>query len=47
MVHDAATDSSSVAVFDATDVAGGPIARVAMPRRVPFGFHGDWLADEA
>jgi carotenoid cleavage dioxygenase-like enzyme len=25
----------------------GPIARVWMPRRVPFGFHGTWLPERA
>jgi carotenoid cleavage dioxygenase len=33
-------------VFDARDVAPGPIARIPMPRRVPFGFHGNWFASE-
>lgn len=30
-------------VLDARDVTAGPVARVRMPRRVPFGFHGSWL----
>ena len=30
-------------VLDARDVGAGPVARVRMPRRVPFGFHGSWL----
>lgn len=46
MVFDAARGRSELVVLDAQDLASGPIARVAMPRRVPFGFHGDWLADE-
>lgn len=32
-------------VLDARDVAGEPVARVGLPRGVPTGFHGSWLAD--
>jgi carotenoid cleavage dioxygenase-like enzyme len=31
-------------VFDAPALASGPIARVKLPRRVPYGFHGWWLS---
>ena len=34
--------SSHCLVFDATDVAAGPMARVTLPQRVPFGFHASW-----
>ena len=34
------------AVFDAQAMADGPVARVDLPVRVPFGFHGLWV-DEA
>ena len=30
-------------VLDARDVAAEPVAKVKLPRRVPFGFHGSWL----
>ena len=43
-VHDRATDRSQVHILDAADVAAGPVAVVHIPRRVPFGFHGSWLA---
>jgi carotenoid cleavage dioxygenase-like enzyme len=33
-------------VFDARDVAQGPIARVKMPQRVPSGFHATWARGE-
>jgi len=36
--------STEVVVLDARDVAAQPLARVKLPRRVPFGFHGSWLA---
>jgi carotenoid cleavage dioxygenase len=34
---------SAIAVFDAADVAAGPIGAAMLPRRVPFGFHGNWV----
>ena len=37
-----AEDRSDLMVFDAADVAAGPIAQAHAPRRVPFGFHGNW-----
>jgi len=46
-VWDKAEDSSFLAVLDATDVAAGPVATVALAQRVPFGFHGTWLSGEA
>ncbi|HEY5107495.1 MAG TPA: carotenoid oxygenase family protein [Caulobacteraceae bacterium] len=36
------TDRSDFAVFDAQDIAAGPVALAKAPRRVPFGFHGNW-----
>jgi len=45
MVFDRTTARSYVAVLDAKDMSAGPIARIHMPRRVPFGFHGAWLGD--
>jgi carotenoid cleavage dioxygenase len=32
-------------LLDARDITGGPVARVVMPRRLPFGFHGNWMPD--
>ncbi len=43
-VHSGDATASDLCVFDAHRVAAGPIARVHMPRRVPFGFHGNWFA---
>ncbi len=43
-VYDRTTDRSQVHILDGSDVAAGPVAVVQIPRRVPFGFHGSWLA---
>ena len=37
---------SEFIVIDARDFEAGPIARIPMPRRVPFGFHGNWMTPE-
>lgn len=44
-VYDATRDTSDLVVLDARDVAGPAVATVHLPRRVPFGFHGSWVAD--
>ena len=44
-VYDKPSDSSSFVVLDAADIAAAPIASVKLPQRVPFGFHGSWIAD--
>jgi carotenoid cleavage dioxygenase len=42
VVYRAAENRSDLLVFEAQDVAKGPIATAKVPRRVPFGFHGNW-----
>ena len=44
LIYRGAEDRSDFAVYDATDVAKGPIGMAQLPRRVPFGFHGNWRA---
>ncbi len=44
-VYDSATDSSDLVILDASDLAKKPVARIHLPRRVPFGFHGSWVDD--
>jgi carotenoid cleavage dioxygenase len=41
-VYRARENRSDLAVFDAENVADGPIACAELPHRVPFGFHGNW-----
>jgi carotenoid cleavage dioxygenase len=36
--------ASSLLVIDAGDLAAGPVGSVTLPRRVPAGFHGSWVA---
>jgi carotenoid cleavage dioxygenase-like enzyme len=43
-VYRGAEDRSDLAVFDALDIPAGPIGVAKLPRRVPFGFHGNWRA---
>ena len=45
LVHDDAADRSELVVLDAQDFSGDPVATVQLPRRVPYGFHGNWVAD--
>lgn len=35
--------STSFVILDARDLDGGPVAEIPLPRRVPFGFHGNWM----
>ncbi|HEX4492315.1 MAG TPA: carotenoid oxygenase family protein [Acidimicrobiia bacterium] len=44
-VYDPTRDSSDFVVLDASAVASEPIATVALPQRVPYGFHGNWVPD--
>jgi carotenoid cleavage oxygenase len=46
-VHDAERDASDVVILDAQGFADDPVATIHLPVRVPFGFHGNWLADAA
>ncbi len=45
VVYDPTRDGSDLVILDATDFAGRPVARVRLPQRVPFGFHGTWIPE--
>ncbi len=45
IVYDQNEDASHLIIIDAQNFAAPPVARVRLPRRVPFGAHGNWLAD--
>ncbi len=42
-INDENTQRGEVAVFDASDITVGPVARVLLPRYVPTGFHACWV----
>jgi carotenoid cleavage dioxygenase-like enzyme len=44
-VYDATTDRSDVVILSAQDFTADPVATIHLPRRVPFGFHGNWVPD--
>jgi carotenoid cleavage dioxygenase-like enzyme len=42
VVFDELRNASRLAIFDAQDVAAGPLALALLDHRVPMGFHGTW-----
>lgn len=44
-VYNKSTNKSDVVILDAADIAAEPVATIHLPVRVPFGFHGSWMAD--
>ena len=42
LIYRRAQNRSDFAVFEAKNLAHGPIATAQIPRRVPHGFHGNW-----
>ncbi len=45
VVYDPDRDGSDLVILASQDFAGEPLARVQLPQRVPFGFHGNWVPD--
>jgi carotenoid cleavage dioxygenase len=43
--YDRERDCSDLVVLDANEFDGEPVAVVQLPRRVPVGLHGSWVAD--
>jgi len=43
-VHDEGQDASELVVISTQSITDAPIARILMPQRVPYGFHGTWVA---
>ena len=44
-VRDTIKETSELVVVSAKDMTAEPVARVIIPQRVPYGFHGTWVAD--
>ena len=42
-VFDADTESSELLIIDAKTLDAEPVARISLPQRVPYGFHGTWI----
>jgi carotenoid cleavage dioxygenase len=43
-VYDENSQTSELVVINAQDITNEPIARVMIPQRVPYGFHGIWIS---
>jgi len=44
-VHDTVEGQSELVVVNAQDITSEPVARLLIPQRVPYGFHGTWISD--
>ncbi|MCU0260344.1 MAG: carotenoid oxygenase family protein [Ilumatobacteraceae bacterium] len=44
-VYEESTDTTDLVILDASAPGSEPVARVHIPQRVPFGFHGSWVDD--
>ncbi len=42
--YDQTRNASTFDILDARDIAGEPVARITIPNRIPYGFHGNWVA---
>ncbi|WP_436795057.1 carotenoid oxygenase family protein [Actinospongicola halichondriae] len=45
VTYDVAEDTSHLVLLNGQDFAGEPACTIALPNRVPYGFHGNWVAD--
>ena len=45
-VYDKATDKSDLVILDGKRPSGEAVAKIHLPQRVPFGFHGSWIRTE-
>jgi len=46
-VYDTTHDTSDLVVLDIDHIEAEPVAVIHLPQRVPYGFHGSWIADNA
>lgn len=44
-IFDEETETSELVIIDARSMDKEPVARVLLPQRVPYGFHGTWVPD--
>ncbi|MET0910588.1 MAG: carotenoid oxygenase family protein, partial [Ilumatobacteraceae bacterium] len=45
LIHDTVSDESRLIIVDAQNFSAPPVATIHLPRRVPYGAHGTWVAD--
>ncbi|KAF8035836.1 hypothetical protein BT93_C1763 [Corymbia citriodora subsp. variegata] len=43
-VHNEVSDETQVHIIDVKDLKGEPVAKIRLPQRVPYGFHGIFMA---
>ena len=43
-VANTAGGTSDLVILDARNFTGPPVATIAIPNRIPPGFHGNWIA---
>ncbi len=43
-LHNSTEDISELVIINAQDITSAPVARVLIPQRVPYGFHGAWIS---
>lgn len=43
LIYDSAKKSSELIVVNGQDVTEEPVARILLPQRIPYGFHGIWI----
>ena len=43
-VHDVPEGKAELVILDAQDFNRPPVARVLLPQRIPYGFHGTWVS---
>ena len=44
--YDPAKDTSDLWILKADNITAGPVARIHIPQRVPYGFHGSWISPQ-
>ena len=43
LVYDPERNASDFWILESRDFTGEPVARIRLPHRIPYGFHGNWL----
>jgi carotenoid cleavage dioxygenase len=47
ILYDKSSGKSEFVIFAAAHPEEGPVARVVLPRRVPYGLHGNWIPSQS